>query len=112
MDHFGKSDPYVLLDCDGRIRKTEHAKKTLSPTWNSTFEFDFARKVAKDPPPLKVTCFDKEAVRKDKEIGSFTVDLKEFFANEGEKSKEWYKILDKKGKEAGEIHLEIWTSKA
>eukprot|EP01120_Amphizonella_sp_Union-15-10_P013982 TRINITY_DN6614_c0_g1_i2.p1 TRINITY_DN6614_c0_g1~~TRINITY_DN6614_c0_g1_i2.p1 ORF type:complete len:129 (-),score=26.44 TRINITY_DN6614_c0_g1_i2:26-412(-) len=107
MDVFGKSDPYIVLNCDGRIRQTDVVKKNLNPSWNQTFEFEFDKKHIKNPPDLEVSCFDKETIGKDKEIGTFKVPLKGMFKSD--KYDEWFELKDKKGKETGEVHLEIWS---
>jgi len=73
-DKGGTSDPYVLLDLDDRHRRSTIIKKTVSPVWNETFEWNGVLRDLLDD-GLILTVYDHDKVSGDDNIGMAHVSL-------------------------------------
>ncbi|ORX94899.1 hypothetical protein K493DRAFT_315276 [Basidiobolus meristosporus CBS 931.73] len=103
VEFMGKSDPYLVLHLDSANKQqTDSKKDTLNPAWQQRFTFD----VYEGNNELQVECLDKERTGKDELIGSISIPLNEVFSSGSEVDK-WYPIQDKKGKDAGELHIAL-----
>ena len=52
VDRGKTSDPYVVIEFAGSIRKSKVCKKTLSPVWDFRCEFDY------EPGEVKISVYD------------------------------------------------------
>ncbi|WWD07266.1 hypothetical protein V865_005363 [Kwoniella europaea PYCC6329] len=74
-DRSGKSDPYIVFTLNGmKVFKSETKKKTLSPTWNESFEVMIPSRVAAK---FKFEINDWDRVGSATPIGNGFVDLAE-----------------------------------
>ena len=64
-----KSDPYCVLALNGEVFKSNVAKNTTAPEWGQIFGFQSATGL------FTITCFDKDTVGSDDNIGGASVDL-------------------------------------
>jgi len=107
MDKGGTSDPYVVVRGSwGKQQfKTKIIYKTLSPTWNETFEF--LKPDANGAVSLKL--WDKDKIGSDDFLGEVTLKLSEFPAGDTDR---WLKLdnepkVKKVGNKPGEIHIVV-----
>ncbi|KAK7393270.1 hypothetical protein VNO78_21821 [Psophocarpus tetragonolobus] len=72
MDPWGTSDPYVVIQMDSQIAKSNIKWGTKEPTWNEEFTFNI-----KQPPslPLQIAAWDANLVTPHKRMGNAGVDL-------------------------------------
>lgn len=70
----GSSDAYVKVLCGGTrtIGSTSVVKKSTSPEWNSSFEFDF---LLKESPVVVLAIFDKDKIGSDDPMGIVSIKL-------------------------------------
>lgn len=106
-DYLGKSDPYVTLAIDSD--KQQHARSsgragTLSPEWNPPERFDFK---LMDPltQTLLVQVWDHDLILSDDLLGSVSIPLKDFDAQETAPTVGY--ALRKSGKVTGCLFLQI-----
>lgn len=96
---FGKMDPYCKLRYDGIKQKTKvHKSGGKNPSWDETFTY-----VVTDCTILTVSVWDQDTFSSD-EVGSVQLDVNALKAEGG--LTDWVK-LQYKGKDAGEVFLEI-----
>eukprot|EP00345_Euplotes_harpa_P009808 CAMPEP_0168354706 /NCGR_PEP_ID=MMETSP0213-20121227/24068_1 /TAXON_ID=151035 /ORGANISM="Euplotes harpa, Strain FSP1.4" /LENGTH=164 /DNA_ID=CAMNT_0008366683 /DNA_START=13 /DNA_END=504 /DNA_ORIENTATION=- len=97
-DTFGKMDPYVTLNCGSEKKKTKtHHSGGKNPSWTDCLNIKCTDTT------LTITVWDED-VGSDDFVGCGTVDVSSVVASGG--YKDWIKIYHK-GKEAGEVYLEI-----
>ena len=60
VDRGKTSDPYVVIEFAGSIRKSKVCKKTLSPVWDFRCEFDY------EPGEVKISVYDWNLVMRRK----------------------------------------------
>eukprot|EP00282_Hemiselmis_andersenii_P035885 CAMPEP_0169427938 /NCGR_PEP_ID=MMETSP1042-20121227/1054_1 /TAXON_ID=464988 /ORGANISM="Hemiselmis andersenii, Strain CCMP1180" /LENGTH=1434 /DNA_ID=CAMNT_0009538063 /DNA_START=72 /DNA_END=4372 /DNA_ORIENTATION=+ len=102
MDRFGKSDPYVVLEMEGRIQKTTIKKRTLNPTWRESFVLS----VADSNSNLVVTAYDWDFADAHDLMGFFTVSVNELLDIDG--TDQFYTLRDGDGYPAqGSIQLRL-----
>ena len=70
VDRGKTSDPYVVIEFAGSIRKSKVCKKTLSPVWDFRCEFDY------EPGEVKISVYDWNLVMRRKLLGVVTVDAR------------------------------------
>ncbi|THV06045.1 tricalbin [Dendrothele bispora CBS 962.96] len=72
-DRGGKSDPYALFTLnDQKIYKSETVKKTVSPTWNESFDCSVPSRVHAS---FNIEIFDWNQIEQSKSLGSAQIDL-------------------------------------
>lgn len=72
-DRNGKSDPYCKFDLNGvEVYKTKVIKKTLTPTWNESFEVDVPSRTGAD---MVVNIYDYDFADKPDFLGSASINL-------------------------------------
>ncbi|CCA70918.1 related to TCB3-protein localized to membranes, bud-enriched [Serendipita indica DSM 11827] len=72
-DRGGTSDPYVVVTLNGdKVYKTDTKKKTLTPTWNESFDCSVVSRAAAE---MIVQVLDWNALGQDEPIGQARVDL-------------------------------------
>lgn len=72
-DRNGKSDPYCKFELNGvEVYKTKIVKKTLSPTWNESFEVEVPSRTAAD---MVVNIYDYDFADKPDFLGSASINL-------------------------------------
>ena len=75
MDGGGKtSDPYVVVNFSGQMKKTWPKMKTLNPEWNEKMEFKVSRDDRKNT-DIIFQCFDKDVMGEDDDMGKFRIRL-------------------------------------
>ncbi|XP_019449987.1 PREDICTED: uncharacterized protein LOC109352451 isoform X1 [Lupinus angustifolius] len=72
MDPWGTSDPYIALQMDSQIAKSNIKWGTKEPTWNEEFTFNIRQF---ETQPLQVAAWDANLVTPHKRMGNATVDL-------------------------------------
>lgn len=98
LDTFGKMDPYVTITGGDKKRKSKtHNGGGKNPTWNDTLTV----KATSDT--ITITVWDAD-IGKDDFVGSAVLDVTKMAYAGG--LKDWVTLYHK-GKEAGEIYLEI-----
>eukprot|EP00727_Mastigamoeba_balamuthi_P012865 m51a1_g8200 hypothetical protein (303) ;mRNA; r:21291-22799 len=104
----GTSDPYVKIkDVEGLAghgAKTAVKKKTLNPSWNETFEFDFNFKLK----ALRFKVFDHDMVGSDDLIGKCAVSVCVVY--DGQEHDIWVPLAtshDGVRKLKGDLHLKL-----
>eukprot|EP00026_Physarum_polycephalum_P013016 Phypoly_transcript_13374.p1 GENE.Phypoly_transcript_13374~~Phypoly_transcript_13374.p1 ORF type:complete len:316 (+),score=68.34 Phypoly_transcript_13374:98-1045(+) len=104
----GTSDPYVVIrdvtgmHMHGKQVKTSHKKKTLSPTWNETFEFTCNYKLRH----LVFQVWDHDTFSKDDMLGKGKVSID--FLMDGQEHQITLPLMGKdKHKHAGELYLKL-----
>lgn len=100
MDASGTSDPYAKLSLGDQDRKSKTIKKTLTPEWKE----DFAFIVPDLDTPIELEVWDWDRVGGDDFIGSGVILLRSLAE---ETTTDWFPILTKKGKPAGEVEMTI-----
>ena len=70
----GKSDPYAVLTLCGKQHKSATVSKTLTPTWNETFEWEGTLGDLTSE-SLRVEVFDKDRITRDDSLGIATIPL-------------------------------------
>eukprot|EP00966_Prymnesium_polylepis_P028230 653072-Prymnesium_polylepis.1 len=64
------TDAYVEVRFADQRRVTPVAKRTLNPEWNMDFRFEIADDCDLQDHPLVLTCWDKDLMSSDDEIGA------------------------------------------
>ncbi|EKX38147.1 hypothetical protein GUITHDRAFT_77473, partial [Guillardia theta CCMP2712] len=86
-DRGGTSDPYVKIHIGDDQHKTQVIKRSLAPTWNETFTFDFED--GEISSELLVECYDYDMIGSHDYIGSTSLDIKTLTS----KKSEWFKLV-------------------
>ena len=69
MDTFtGKADPYLLVNVDGVMQKSQVKAGTLEPIWNETMQFNSIANRS----VVRIEVFDSEAMGQDRIMGTFS----------------------------------------
>ena len=98
-DTLGKMEPYCKLKYDGVKQKTKvHKSGGKTPSWDETFTYDVT-----DCTILTIAIWDKDTFSND-EVGTAQLDVNTLKTHGG--LTDWVK-LQHKGKEVGEIYVEI-----
>ena len=104
-DRGGTSDPYVTMyigDAVKEAKKTKVKKKTLTPEWNETFEFELDRSQRQDY--LTVECFDHDMIGADDSLGFFDIALDSLVFEQ--ECVDWYKLQQEgESEHRGQIEL-------
>ena len=97
-DWNGKSDPFVVLECEGTQHKTVVMKKTLDPVWQQRFIFKVS-----DPhmAELYFECRDKDFLGSDL-LGTYRMTLHSLV--QGEPNDQWLHLQNAKH---GDLHVII-----
>lgn len=74
-DRNGLSDPYAKLSLAGQQHRSKTLKKTLSPTWDESFEFKGVLRALLSE-ALQLHVFDHDLVSQDDVLGHASVDLR------------------------------------
>lgn len=82
MEHIGISDPYVVLRLGNEVRESQYVSSTLDPIFNFETEMDVLN-VLTDR--LQILIMDKNDVRKDTLMGSFSIPVNQVANSLGEK---------------------------
>ncbi|EFA77124.1 C2 calcium-dependent membrane targeting domain-containing protein [Heterostelium album PN500] len=71
------ADAYVELRCGNQNdpQKTDIKRKTLNPSWNQDFRFDFPNEADLQDKPLDIRVWDYDVVSKNDMIGTVLIDL-------------------------------------
>ena len=96
----GKSDPYVIVKCEGKKEKTKHIKNELNPHWDETFRFE-VKDLAGE---VELELWDHNLL-KDDDMGHCRVPLGGL--RRGVPSEQWYAMSSDKGKGRGEIRVRL-----
>ncbi len=117
-----KSDPYIIIKLDDKVKKTSVQRGQLNPVWQETFVFKL--KAGNEKNTLKLDCYDEDLLpagfddeQGDDYIGGFQVDI-DGEAQPDQPIRRWWKLQgavlkDIKGKpqvQNGEIQIEISVS--
>lgn len=103
----GTSDPYVIikdvtgLHMKGKHVKTSTKKKTLTPTWDETFEFTCNYKLRH----LAFQVWDHDTFSKDDLLGKTKVSID--FLQDGHEHPITLPLMKDKYKQAGELYLKL-----
>jgi len=89
-DVTGKSDPYVVLSCQGRKYQTKVCRKTLDPVWEEEFWLDIS---AEMDPMINVQVYDKDKLGKDETNGRLSIDARRI-CQAGGLTKIWDSLQD------------------
>lgn len=93
-DKNGKSDPYCKFELNGNeLFKSKVIKKTLSPTWNESFEMDVPSRTAAN---LVLKVYDYDFADKPDFLGAATINLESLDPFKGSESS--YMLDGKSGK--------------
>jgi len=87
----GKSDPYVILYCEGHTFKSKVKKATLSPEWDEKYEFN----IQNTKSIMVFHFYDHDEYTKDDIIGELKITAKKVLDESG-----WFGITKK-----GEVKL-------
>ena len=101
-----KCDPYLVLSLGGAQKKTSKVcKRTLAPTWNETFAFEFAGERCRE---VLVECFDHDVVGAHDFIGSTKIVLNEDNLVSSSPQSEWFKLINPDNKSlSAEVFLTV-----
>eukprot|EP01133_Synstelium_polycarpum_P017539 gene17539-20929_t len=90
------ADAYVEIRCGANDpQKTDIKRKTLNPSWNQDFRFDFPNEADLQDKPLDIRVWDYDLVSKNDMIGTVLVDLNCLLASEGASLiSGWFPIFD------------------
>jgi hypothetical protein len=91
-DRGGTSDAYAIVDFKGLKRKTQVIKKSLTPEWNETFEFECGRPQGR----LLVELFDHDWIGSHDFLGLVEVDLGTLSIEAQFES--WFDLMPRPGK--------------
>jgi len=98
---FGRADPYVKITVGDGVKTTQvNGQGGKNPVWNESLEYDISTERE-----LELEILDKEVVGRDKFMGRARVDILDWIAKgkfEGN-----INVLDKGGKEVGQINLSV-----
>ena len=99
-EHVGKSDPYVVVKCEGKKEKTKHIKNELNPHWDETFRFE-----VKDlRGNVELELWDHNLL-KDDDMGHCLIPIGGL--RRGVAAEQWYSVMGKKGQGHGEIRVRL-----
>ena len=104
-DRGGTSDPYVRLHIGDAVKdaqKTKVLKKTLTPVWEETFEFDLDRAQRQDY--MTVECFDYDLLGSDDSLGTLDISLDSLIFDQ--ECVEWYQLKQEgESQHQGEVQI-------
>ena len=104
-DRGGMSDPYVRLHIGHAVKEaqeTDIKKKTLSPEWNQTFEFELNRAQRQDY--MTFECFDWDMIGADDSLGAFDLELDALVFDQ--ECVEWFELVQEgEMQHQGEVQL-------
>lgn len=102
MDYNGTSDPYVILELEGKKYTSSYKPATLEPVWNEDFTFQIVNKNG----ILKVDVYDKDTVGTDDFEGGLQIPIKSF--QDQQRHDDWYDlVLQGNSRGNGSIRLRI-----
>ncbi|XP_060671837.1 uncharacterized protein LOC107422559 isoform X3 [Ziziphus jujuba] len=76
MDPWGTSDPYVVMQLDGQVVKSQIKWGTKEPTWNEDFTFNIKQLPNKN---LQIAAWDANLVTPHKRMGNAGISLEHVF---------------------------------
>ncbi|KAJ8347103.1 hypothetical protein SKAU_G00285040 [Synaphobranchus kaupii] len=108
----GTNDAYAIMQVAKERFSTAVAEKSVSPVWKEEASFDLplSHHGNEERCTLRVSVMHRALVGMDKQLGQAVINLLDLHENENRSKTEWFKLLDKHGKEdkeRGEVLLDI-----
>ncbi|XP_064163014.1 rab11 family-interacting protein 1 isoform X1 [Anguilla rostrata] len=108
----GTNDAYAIMQVAKERFSTAVAEKSVSPVWKQEASFDLPlfHHGNEERCTLRVTVMHRALVGMDKQLGQAVINLLDLNENSDRSKTEWFKLLDKHGKEdkeRGEVLLDI-----
>ncbi|XP_023693813.2 uncharacterized protein rab11fip1b isoform X1 [Paramormyrops kingsleyae] len=108
----GTNDAYAIMQVAKDKFSTSVAEKSVTPMWKeeATFDLPLFQQGSADRSTLYVQVMHRALMGMDKMLGQAIIDLVQLQANKSRNKTDWYKLLNKSGKqdkERGEVQLDI-----
>ncbi|XP_067251360.1 rab11 family-interacting protein 1 [Chanodichthys erythropterus] len=108
----GTNDAYAIMQVGKDKFSTSVAEKCVSPEWKeeATFDLPLVHQGNAERCTLYIIAMHRALVGLDKFLGQAVINLVDLHANKSRKKTDWYKLVDKNGKQEkdrGEVHLDI-----
>ncbi|XP_029684870.1 rab11 family-interacting protein 1 isoform X6 [Takifugu rubripes] len=108
----GTNDTYVIIQVAKDKFSTSVAEKSVSPVWKeeASFGLPLFHSSNAERCTLYITAMHRAHVGLDKFLGQAVINLLELFDNKSRKKTDWFKLVDKAGKDdkpRGEVLLDI-----
>ncbi|KAK7146375.1 hypothetical protein R3I93_013961 [Phoxinus phoxinus] len=108
----GTNDAYAIMQVGKDKFSTSVAEKCVSPEWKeeATFDLPLFHQGNAERCTLYIIAMHRAPVGLDKFLGQAVVNLVDLHANRSRKKTDWYKLVDKNGKQEkdrGEVNLDI-----
>ncbi|XP_077079260.1 uncharacterized protein rab11fip1a [Siphateles boraxobius] len=108
----GTNDAYAIMQVGKEKFSTSVADKCVSPEWKeeATFDLPLFHQGNAERCTLYIIAMHRALVGLDKFLGQAVINLVDLHANRSRKKTDWYKLVDKNGKQEkdrGEVHLDI-----
>jgi hypothetical protein len=107
------TDAYVELRFADNAARTTVARRTLNPQWHQDFRFEIADDCDLQDHPLLLTCWDKDLMSSDDEIGAVSIDLNPLLQRPMQKDRDvhqlqgWYPLYDTLRGVRGELSVVV-----
>ncbi|XP_048876637.1 rab11 family-interacting protein 1 isoform X4 [Brienomyrus brachyistius] len=108
----GTNDAYAIMQVAKDKFSTAVAEKSVTPMWKeeATFDLPLFQQGSADRSTLYVQVMHRALMGMDKMLGQAIIDLVQLQANKSRNKTDWFKLLNKSGKqdkERGEVQLDI-----